>query len=143
MGTIKIGQEIESYCGKCKSDRIHVITTIADEKMDKLMCKTCEAYHRYRKPKGETADTAGATTSKETQEKPVKRRTRRDKWTRLLEETQSESASDYVMETNYEVATAINHKTFGLGVVKNIIDSRKIEVLFHDGAKILVQNLIR
>jgi hypothetical protein len=143
MNEIKIGQEIESYCGKCKSDRLHVITSIEEEKMDKLMCNTCNAYHRYRKPKGEIAETVGAKATKKTEEKPVKRRTRRDKWTRLLDDTQSESAIDYVMETNYEVATAINHSTFGLGVVKNIIDSRKIEVLFHDGAKILVQNLIR
>jgi hypothetical protein len=143
MNEIKIGQEIESYCGKCKSDRLHVITSIEKEKMDKLMCNTCNAYHKYRKPKGEIAEIVGAKATKKTEEKPVKRRTRRDKWTRLLDDTQSESAIDYVMETNYEVATAINHRTFGLGVVKNIIDSRKIEVLFHDGAKILVQNLIR
>ena len=103
------------------------------------MCKTCNAYHKYRKPKEETAekDKSSAKTKA-----PVKRRTRRDKWTRLLDDTSSDSAVDYKMDINYEVATAINHKIFGVGVVKNILDNRKIEVLFHDGAKLLVQNMV-
>ena len=143
MKEIEIGQELESYCGKCKVNRLHVITSMEEDKMGKLMCKTCNAYHKYRKPMEKTANAVETTASASEKEKPVKRRARRDKWTRLLDETQSESAIDYVMDTNYELATAINHKTFGLGVVKNIIDSRKIGVLFHDGEKILVQNLIR
>ena len=139
MSEVKIGQEIESFCGKCKSDTIHVITSIENEKMDKLMCKTCNAYHKYRKPKGAQTET---TASKSKPKKTAKRHTRRDKWTRLLEEMNSESAIDYKMDINYELATAINHKIFGVGVVKNVIDSRKIAVLFHDGEKLLVQNII-
>lgn len=139
MSKIKIGQEIESFCGKCKSNTIHVITSIDQEKMDKLMCKTCNAYHKYRKPKGVAESSS---TKKEKEIKTTKRRTRRDKWTRLLETTNSESAVDYKMDINYELATAINHKSFGIGVVKSIIDTRKIEVLFHDGERLLVQNVI-
>ena len=73
--------------------------------------------------------------------KKVVKRTRRDKWTRLLEGFESGDAIEYKMEKDYELETAIHHETFGLGVVKNIIDSRKIGVLFHDGEKVLVQNL--
>lgn len=142
MSEVKIGQEIESFCGKCKSDTIHVITSIEQEKMNKLMCKTCNAYHKYRKPKGAKTNTAETTASKTKPKKTTKRHTRRDKWTRLLEEMNSESAIDYKMDINYELATAINHKIFGVGVVKNVIDSRKIAVLFHDGEKLLVQNII-
>ena len=144
MSEYSIGQEIEAHCGKCKDDTIHVITSLADEKIEKLMCKTCNAYHRFKKPKGQAQLQLIAATV-EAKSKPVKtaqRRTRRDKWTRLLDDMASDTAIDYKMDINYDLATAINHKTFGLGVVKSIIDSRKIEVLFHDGERILVQNYV-
>ena len=81
-----------------------------------------------------------AKTQKKTTKKVVKR-TRRDKWTRLLEGLNSDDTIEYKMDKDYELETAIHHEIFGIGVVKNIIDSRKIGVLFHDGEKILVQNL--
>ncbi len=143
MSEFSIGHEIEAFCGKCKDDTIHVITALIDEKIEKLMCKTCNAYHRYRKPKGQAELTFEAAEAKNKTVKTTQRRTRRDKWTRLLDDSASDKAIDYKMDINYEIATAINHKTFGLGVVKNIIDSRKIEVLFHDGERILVQNFVR
>lgn len=137
-----IGKEVEAYCGKCKTDTLHVITSLLEDKVDKAMCKVCESYHKFRKPKGTTEKSAKTSTKTKTTKKVVKRKPRRDKWTRLLDQTESDAAIEYKMDIDYEIATAIHHKTFGLGVVKNIIDSRKIEVLFHDGGKILVQNLI-
>ena len=142
MSKYSIGQEIEAHCGKCKDDTIHVITAIDDKKIEKLMCKTCNAYHKYRKPKGDDELLLVAVEAKKKPAKTAQRRVRRDKWTRMLDDTASDSAIDYKMDINYELATAINHKTFGLGVVKSIIDSRKIEVLFHDGQRILVQNFV-
>lgn len=136
-----IGKEIEAYCGKCKSDTIHLVTAVEEEKMSKLMCKTCNSYHKYRKPKGIAAATEEEITAKTEEAAKPKRRARRNKWTKILELSDSDSAIEYKMDENYEVETAILHKNFGLGVVKNIIDSRKIEVLFTDGEKVLVQNL--
>ncbi len=137
-----IGQEIEAYCGKCKTDTIHLVTAATDEKITKLMCKTCMSYHQYRKPKNASADSTDdkkATTKAEA--KPKKTRARRDKWTRILNNAQADTAVEYEIGESYEVETAIHHQKFGLGIVKNVIDSRKIEVLFHDGEKILAQNM--
>jgi len=142
MSKISIGQEIEGYCGKCKNDTLHIITTTDDAKIEKVMCKVCMSYHKYKKPAESSTDSPAKKVQKK-ETKKVKKRTRRDKWTRLLDDVDSEAAIEYKMDIDYEPATAIHHKNFGLGVVKNIIDSRKIEVLFHDGAKILVQNLQR
>ncbi len=142
MSKISIGQEVEGYCGKCKKDTLHIITAIDDKKITKVMCKVCMSYHKHRKP----TDSSVASLVKETKtpKKPagkVKKRTRRDKWTRLLEGLDSNDAIQYEMDKDYELENAIHHKIFGIGVVKNIIDSRKMGVLFHDGEKILVQNL--
>ena len=145
MDKIKVGSEIEAYCGKCKSDTVHVISSITKEKIEKLMCKTCNAHHKYRKPKGSIKKVVLADKKATEQKEQLikKRSTRRNKWTRMLDKTEVDTAVKYKMDENYELAMAINHETFGLGIVKEIINSRKIEVLFHDGEKVLVQNLIR
>lgn len=144
MQNIKVGIEVEAYCGKCKIDTLHVITAVTGDKIEKAMCKTCMSYHKYRKPAEATP--AAAVVTRKTKEKSTvepKRRIRRDKWTRMLDDISSENAIEYEMDRVYELETAIYHRTFGLGVVKNIIDNQKIEVLFHDGQKILVQNFQR
>ncbi|HDP97558.1 MAG TPA: hypothetical protein ENN22_00030 [bacterium] len=139
MSEKRIGHEIEAFCGKCKSDTFHQITSVEGDKITKVMCKVCMSHHKY-KPSQQPTESAPIQTKKSAPAAPTKRRTRRDKWSRLLDNSDQESAIDYQISDSYEIATAINHKTFGLGVVKNIIDSRKIEVLFQDGEKILIQN---
>jgi hypothetical protein len=61
----------------------------------------------------------------------------------MLDTVESDQAIEYKMDIEYELATPIHHKTFGLGIVKDIVDVQKITVLFHDGEKTLVQNLQR
>jgi len=142
MSKLTIGHEVEGYCGKCKTDTLHIITAIDDDKIEKVMCKVCMSYHKYKKPVESSSKLLIKKIQKKSTKK-IKKRTRRDKWTRLLDNIESDNAIEYKMDKDYEPETAIHHKIFGLGVVKNIIDSRKIEVLFHDGEKILVQNLQR
>jgi len=135
-----IGQEIEAFCGKCKTDTIHLITSVEGGKISKLMCKTCMSYHRYRKPTGKDKILETVAAAAKPATKAPTRRARRDKWTRLLDTVEAEKAIEYKMDESYDVETAIHHKTFGLGIVKNVINSRKMAVLFHDGEKILIQN---
>lgn len=142
MYKISIGQEVEAYCRKCKNDTLHIITAIDDNKIEKVMCKICLSYHKYKKPTGETQEVIVLKTTAKPAPKAPKRM-RRDKWARLLDDSDSASAIEYTMERTYELENTIHHKIFGLGVVKNIIDEQKIAVLFHDGQKILVQNLNR
>lgn len=144
MSKITIGQEVEGYCRKCKKDTLHIITAIDDNKIEKVMCKVCMSYHKYKKAMDSSLEPLIKKTKiPKKSTRKVQKRTRRDKWTRILEDLDSNAAIEYKMEKEYELETAIHHEIFGLGVVKNVIDSRKIEVLFHDGEKILVQNLQR
>jgi hypothetical protein len=143
MSKISIGQEVEGYCGKCKKDTLHIITALDDDKIEKVMCKVCMSYHKHKKSADSLEPLVKKTKAQKKTTKKVIKRTRRDKWTRLLEGLNSNDTIEYKMDKEYELETAIHHETFGIGVVKNIIDSRKIGVLFHDGEKILVQNLQR
>jgi ribosomal protein L44E len=141
MATQQIGQDIEAYCGKCKDDTIHTITAMKDTDVDKAMCKVCMSYHKYKA--AGTASSAPKAKPKTTR-KPAKGRpmkTRRTKTAKLLEKASIDSAIAYKISSTYEAEEAINHKKFGLGIVKDVIDNQKITVLFEDGEKILVQNI--
>lgn len=144
MNNYDIGDEVEAYCGKCKLDTLHIVTALTDDQIDKVMCKVCMGYHRYKMPQSAATFVAPLKSrATKTAPKTVQKRVRRDKWTKILEDLDSNIAVEYSMDKTYQPETPIHHETFGFGVVKNIIDSRKIEVLFHDGEKILVQNLHR
>ena len=49
-----IGNEIVAHCGKCKSDTLHLITAVNGAQIDKVLCKICLSYHRYKLPKNST-----------------------------------------------------------------------------------------
>ncbi|MBN2010634.1 hypothetical protein JW960_14910 [candidate division KSB1 bacterium] len=139
MVTKAIGQEIEAYCGKCKNETIHLITAMQGAQIDKVMCKICMSYHKFR------AGTSAVPVirKQKTVSKPTKgssMKTRRTKTAKLLEAADIDSAINYKMSSTYEVDEAINHKTFGLGIVKDVVDDQKINVLFEDGERLLVQN---
>ncbi|MBN1154001.1 hypothetical protein JXB12_03690 [candidate division KSB1 bacterium] len=135
-----IGQEINAYCGKCKTDTIHLITSIENDKILKVMCKHCNAYHQYRAPKGTVIETKVKKVAPPPKKKTTRRR--RTKAARLLENLDFDEAIEYKMDRNYETNMAIVHKIFGNGIVQSVIDRQKIEVLFQDGPRIMVQNYI-
>ena len=56
MSDNMIGQEIEAYCGKCKHDTLHLITSLNDESVERVMCKICMSYHKYKKPTKATTE---------------------------------------------------------------------------------------
>jgi len=138
MKEATIGQETNAYCGKCKTNTIHLITNVEENKIKRVMCKVCMAYHQYRAPKGTVMGTASKA---EPGKKPTRRR--RTKAARLLEKTDFNEATEYKMDKNYETNMPIVHKIFGNGIVQNVIDSQKIEVLFQDGPRIMVQNYVQ
>lgn len=135
-----IGQEIEAFCTKCKEDTLHTITAVSeDDEIEKVMCKICMSYHKYKSPMDSEPKAIKVKIKKEPTT-PKKTRSRRIKNTKLLEEADFSSAIEYRMDINYNVAMPIHHKTFGFGVVKNIIDNQKMEVIFQDCERMLVQN---
>jgi len=139
MEDITIGQEIDAYCGKCKTNTVHLITSIDNDSIKRVMCKMCTAYHQYKAPLETIMEPK---TKKVVATKKITRR-RRTKAARLLETEDFDKAIEYKMDKNYETNTPIVHKIFGNGIVQTVIDRQKIEVLFQDGPRIMVQNYIR
>ncbi len=132
---LSAGDYIEAKCSKCREMTNHTIVAMVEDVPVKVQCNTCNSEHKYRKPAVKKAPSA---------RKPATRRPRVDpkaveqqQWQELQPSFDEKAAIAYSMETSYKLRALINHPTFGLGQVQESAGTRKIKVLFADGAKVL------
>lgn len=158
-----IGHEVLAFCNKCKGDTIHIITAVEAEKITRVMCQLCFSYHKYKAPqspdhekdpdvkRSATAKTKKSastettptpkTAAKSAPKAPRKSRAKKaDSWDDLIQSVNEADAVNYTIDGAYNDGMVLNHKSFGLGIIKNILSEKKMEVVFQAGTKILVQN---
>lgn len=129
MTVNKVGGEVEAYCGKCKLERTHKIVAVdPDGTIVKVVCTTCDSYHKYRAPKAPKVARPKVRGEKAEKAKAV---------AFSVDELMSKPARPYLMSSYYQVGEVIDHSTFGRGQVVTIQES-KIEVQFRVGTKLLV-----
>lgn len=132
--TLSAGDPIEARCTKCRKNTNHVIIAMTDEGPAKVECNTCSGQHKYRPP---------TAAKKPAVKKPAAKRTtdpkaaEKKEWAALQAEIEGAKAKDYAMTESFKVRTVVKHPIFGLGLVLRNPGSKKIEVLFEDGKKML------
>lgn len=128
--TKMIGQNIDSYCGKCKQSSEHTIMALENAVASKVRCKTCGGTHKFRSP----ADAPKA-------RKPRKRSgaeeaaTAEIVWADGLAKAKG-AGCDYSMAAQYRVGQIVNHRTFGKGIVLKLYVN-KCGMLFKDGERLM------
>lgn len=139
------GQEIISFCSSCKLDLRHVIVahksgnsgTIA-----KVECKTCRKIHAYHAPRG----AAGAVSVREQEARVPRAKVQAIplavEWNRQLNEATAKAPKTYSIRTVFSKGDVVQHPQFGLGVIQELKDSTKVEVLFENELKILLHNKV-
>ncbi len=132
---VQVGDEIEALCGVCKSATVHVIETMKEDQIGKVMCKSCLSSHRYKT--AETMKKARAAKAPKTAT-PAAKSNRQ--WARLMAKNEGDEPRNYQMNEQYVQNEVIRHDKFGRGVVVNVIDPTKIAVVFEEGPKTLIQN---
>src|SRR5512143_690275 len=50
LGKNSAGQNIQSYCGKCKLSRDHTIMTMDGQAIGKVRCQNCGSMHKFSDP---------------------------------------------------------------------------------------------
>ena len=55
---MRLGDDIDDYCTRCKRTTDHSIVVMAGEEVQKVRCRTCDFEHGYRKNKGKKEMTA-------------------------------------------------------------------------------------
>jgi len=129
-----IGQEVDYYCGKCKTSTLHKVTSVKAGKISRVMCTVCNSYRLYRE-KSAASEGRAAKTPRGTG--------RRGKlsWDNLILEITEQEVQDYSATGDFRLSRAIRHKNFGVGVITKVHTDTKIEVVFKEGVKLLGQNI--
>ena len=118
--------KIEALCRNCEADTTHSIISTEDNKIKDVKCDVCDSAHNYEK----SIKTILQEIEKLPNYKPQKEK----------DKELSDPIVEYNVTKNYEIFTKIKHKKFGLGMVIEVINHKKIKVEFTDRVIMLVQN---
>jgi hypothetical protein len=121
---IRLGDEIESQCGRCKGERTHQVAALNQDGMPAIViCGTCGARHNFRQRSADSSKTSAARRQGKKETAPSAPR---------------KPARGYSPREAYSEGEWIEHPKFGAG---EVIASRdgKIEVKFGTDRRILIQ----
>jgi hypothetical protein len=137
MATPAVGADIESICSKC-GDVWHVVVAKVGDDIAKVECKECHGVHRYRPPKGKAVARASV---RKRGDQPASSSSRRKKepLVHTVEADPTKPLRSYRASESFEPGERIQHPRFGVGVAQRSPGVGKIEILFADGARVLVQ----
>jgi hypothetical protein len=144
----KVSKNIDGWCTRCKLVLAHTIEAMADGKITRVHCNTCGGQHTHRAgpPRAQVATErapagrGGATRASAATTRANKEQAKREsQYSALLRGRTKAASRPYATSARFAVGELISHATFGLGVVTGERDSIKIEILFADGPKVLLQ----
>jgi hypothetical protein len=141
------GREVDSYCTRCKMDLNHRIIAMEGERIARVECLTCHGHHNYRRPKSAPDLLASPRRATRRSEAPLSGerapRSRRaldprKRWEEAIMGRAPDDFTAYRLDAPLSLGQLIRHKKFGDGVVAQVLEGGKVEVLFEGGAKTLV-----
>jgi len=107
----KVGQRVEKWCAVCDELRGHIVASInVRGHVTRVSCPICGTRGPFKNGNSSAARSAG-----------------------------SQEAQPYDWTHTYRVKQLLNHPSYGLGEVVAVIDSKKIDVLFADRIRRMVQ----
>ena len=128
------GGSISGRCTVCRDVTNHLILTIPEKKPMRVQCGSCKDEHNYKVPppsKAERDRVAAERLKKKTLAADC------EQWAELRPSMIEAKAKDYSMDGLFKKKDLIKHPLFGLGLVQRRTGSRKIEILFEDGCKVM------
>ncbi|MDY0058766.1 MAG: hypothetical protein RBU45_03070 [Myxococcota bacterium] len=123
-----VGGELDAFCTKCKRLTPHTVVSMLRGRPAKVLCNVCESQHQYR--------TGAPEAGRESRTKAAPRN--RALWEDACQRSDGR-ALPYEMTGSYETDQLIEHPKFGKGVVVRTYDVTKMEVLFQDQVRRLIQ----
>ncbi len=131
-----VARDLVTRCARCKLELSHVVVVHNPEGIVyRVKCKTCGSEHKYHPDK------------RRPPAKPLKKKERKvtreedfaREFEKLAEKLKEKESVSYSMSGSFKPDDVIDHKTFGMGIVKSV-SHQKMEVAFSDGLRILACN---
>jgi hypothetical protein len=121
MAALSAGSQIDAYCPSCKVVKPHIVVAMKGTRAAKTDCQVCGSVHPYRKNPPDT------------------RAKKRSQYEDAMEGRDLSKPIPYKITRKFNHEDIIEHKTFGVGLVTRVISDKKMEVLFEDSTKLLIQ----
>jgi hypothetical protein len=149
---LKVGGDVDSWCTKCRMMLTHRIVAMVGPKPARVECETCHSQHNFReRAPGEAPARQARVVGSGSGPRPARvssvsrleqeRRDREKSWERAVTGRLVADFVKYNAKTSFKVGDLVKHAKFGDGVVTQVIDAHKIEVLFRDEPRRLAQAL--
>jgi hypothetical protein len=122
------GDNVVSYCTKCKLGLDHTIVAMDAETVLKVKCRTCGGTHKFKDP---TAVKKPRTPKK----KEDLAKTAETLWETCLSGAKGKERT-YDMSGKYRIGDVVLHNTFGKGVVRKTY-LNKCDMLFKDKERLM------
>lgn len=129
---VRLGDEVQTYCGRCKEERTHQAVALNSQGgVERVICRTCQGNHLYRD--------RHASVKKETTEKAARTPTTRTPRRRAdTPPTFSDAPRHpYSPRESFTKGQLILHTKFGVGEVVEV-RAGKIDVRFTDELRTLL-----
>jgi hypothetical protein len=150
----KPGGEIDAWCTSCRADRLHRIIAVVGNNPKKVECLSCKGHHLYRPTQAQKEAAAahkraskgeGASTTTRTSRTSITPKKREEdliaSWEKAIAGQPFDAFKPYRINETFAKGELIRHAKFGEGIVANVIDANKCEILFRDGMKTLAQSM--
>lgn len=126
---IRVGDDVQSYCGRCKAERAHLVAAMKSDTVPaQVICRTCQTRHNFR-----PAADAGSRPGRPKSSAPrAAGRAASSPWP-----PDHAPARPYSAKETYAAGAFVEHPRYGVGRVE---ESRgtKIDVRFGDGVRTLI-----
>lgn len=138
-GTPKVGQEVDANCTRCKMLLNHVVVAKVGEVIKRVKCLTCGSDHVFRDPNSGEAKKARSPAATATAPKP--KRAAINDYDEAMRGKDLGKATRYKPVLTLSANQLVDHPKFGFGVVTDIKEGGKVDVIFREGTKTLVHGL--
>jgi len=137
MATAEVGGYVDGWCTRCRLVLRHTIESVVGGRITRVHCNTCRGQHAHR-AKAPGARSGGRTSAprERAAESPP---SWQSEYQRLLRGRPAAASRPYSTSERFAVGDLVAHATFGLGVVTGERDGIKIDIVFPDGPKVLLQ----
>lgn len=126
---LSAGDEVQSWCTKCRMMRLHKVKALVPGKPSRVVCVVCDGEHNFR-----------AEPPKSRRNKKRPKNNDMNPWKDLTADVDDSNVQPYSIGKVFGEGDFIRHRRFGLGVVTEVLDPNKMLVAFEDKQRVMVCN---
>jgi hypothetical protein len=138
MGGLKVGADIDGWCGPCDSLRVHSIVAMVGDQVKQVVCSMCNSRHGHRmtpaRSKSKDGQPAASIKEKQTNTSVKASQAEQKRMALQQELTDATNVREFALRARYKAGEIIEHNKYGRGKVENVLRD-SILVRFRTGLR--------